>query len=162
MVPGARGWQWLPWLWPSAAVEQHSRCLRGSLLVQVSVLPSFHCPGEGALLGAGHFPLAAVQPVDRGVGCQEGPMVHGHGSAGLLQQLPLSAMDPTSLWSTRGSSLACPGHAEHGNVPVLPLLESPWLQPACPAHHAVHMASALSSPFQPIQCLPLEAAGWRW
>lgn len=116
-----------------AAVELHHEvwgALRGSLLLHTSGPCLLHCPGEGALLGAGDFLLAVVQPVDKGVGCQEGPVARGHGSAGLLQQLTLSTMDPGSLWSSRCSRLACTGHTERGNVPIFPSLESLWLQAA--------------------------------
>lgn len=139
------------WLGPWAAGElHHFEGLTAASRVW-AVLPSL--PRGRALLGAGDF---LVQPVDMGVGCQEGPVAHGRGSAGLLQQLPLSTRDTSSLWGTRCSSLACPGHAEHGDVPVLPPLEWLWWQPALSCSPCCSHGSALSS----LQYLQSLGVGW--
>lgn len=149
-----RGWRWLC---PSAAVKLHPSVWGAHCCFRCLGHVSFSAQGKGLCWQQGIF---LWQPVDMAVGCQEGPVVRGHGSAGLLQQLPRSTMDPSTLRSTRCSSLACRGTL---NAAVC-LCSLCWNHCACsqpcPAHHAVHMASALSSLLQPIKCLPLEAAGW--
>lgn len=75
-----------------------------------------------------------------GVGCQEGSMAVLTSSSSSHSSSPWTQ---NSLRSTRSSSLACPGHSEHGNV--FPSLELLWLQPALPCSSCCSHSHLLSA-----------------